>query len=549
MHTAEDWSESADVACEIGDPDLVRVRALVQSDPAPPELIAALSTHLSRPGADVELRQKQTDALRDLFDLGGCVGSMPTGEGKTLVSLLAPTLLGAERPVLILPANCRDKTRTEFAEYLADGWHVRLPTLLSYSELSLQSRERKLLELQPDLIMLDEADEARNIDGTGFGRRIRRALATLSPRPRVAILSATLIGDDLLEYWELLLWALQDKAPVPLHKAAAERWASATNRVVKGELRRKEPGALDTLPGGFHAWLRSRRGVVSGRGEICPSAIEITTWVPPISHELRQVINACAITSKRPDGERVTDWELPDLLCCLAQGFYQVWDPMPPRWWLDPRRSYLDFERAILDAQIEGFDTPAQIRDALDARPKRHIPELGNDADLVRAALANWRAVKDRFKPNAVPVWITGEIMDAVATHAGSRAGQIVWVKHKAPGHELARRGLPYFGADTQPHQHTPGAPMVCSIKAHGRGKNLQAWWRALVMHPMAKARLWEQLISREHRPGQKADTIFVEVIAGVEYHGQVLERVLKQAQADSDASGVPHKMVLAKWT
>ena len=539
--------DECSVAAEIGDPDLARVAALAPSIPAAPELIAALSRHLSRPGSDVELRQKQTEALRDLYDLGGVVGSMPTGEGKTLVTLLAPTLLGAQRPVLILPANCRDKTRTEFAEYLADGWSVRLPTLLSYSELSRQDRERKLVELAPDLLMLDEADEARNIDGTGFGRRIRRMLAAASPRPRVAILSATLIGDDLLDYWELILWALQDLAPVPLTRPVAERWASATNRVMRGELRRLEPGALDLLPGGFHRHLRTRRGVVSGRGEVCPAEIEITTWTPPISPDLRATIDACTLTSKRPDGERVTDWELPDLLCCLAQGFYQVWDPMPPRWWLDPRRAYLDFERAILDAQIEGFDTPAQIRDALDARPKRHIPELGNDADLVRKALADWRAVKDRFIPNAVPVWITGEIMDAVAAHA-NKPGQIAWVKHRAPGHELQRRGLPYFGADTQPHQHTPGAPMACSIRAHARGKNLQAWHRALVMHPMAKARLWEQLISREHRLGQREPKIFLEVIAGIEYHGQVLERVLKQAQADSEASGVPHKMVIAKW-
>lgn len=480
---------------------------------------------------------------------GRCLLGDFTVTHNTLVTLLAPTLLAAERPVLILPANCRDKTRTEYAEYLADGWNVRLPKMLSYTELSLKSREHKLLELQPDLVMLDEADEARNIDGTGFGRRIRRALATLNPRPRVAILSATLIGDALLDYWELIAWALQERAPVPLTKPVAERWAAATDRTLRGELHRKDPGALELLPGGFHHHLRTRRGMVCGRGEVCPAAIEITTWVPPISASLRQVINACTVTSKRPDGERVTEWELPDLLCCLAQGFYQVWDPMPPKWWLEPRRAYLDRERAILDAQIEGFDTAAQIRDALDARPKRRIPELGDEADDVRAALAAWREVKDRFVPNSVPVWLTGEIMDAVATKAAATPGQIVWVKHRAPGHELQRRGLPYFGADTQPHQHTPGAPMVCSIQAHARGKNLQAWWRALVLHPMANSRKWEQLISREHRPGQKASTIYVEVIAGVEYHGAVLERVLKQAQADSDASGVPHKMVLAKWT
>jgi hypothetical protein len=266
--------------------------------------------------------------------------------------------------------------------------------------------------------------------------------------------------------------------------------------------------------------------------------------VPPIDDGLRRLITTCALLGKRPDGERVTEWEMPDLQCCLAQGFYQVWDPLPPRWWLDPRRAYLEYERAVLDEQIEGFDTPSQIRDALDDRHRRPQPPAAAEA---RALLAAWRAVKDKFEPNSVPVWVTPAIMDAVVAHA-TKPGQIVWVKHRAPGIELQRRGLPYFGADTAPHQHTPGAPMCCSIPAHGRGKNLQAWWRALVLHPPAKARKWEQLISREHRPGQHAPTIFVEVIAGVEYHGQVLERVVNEAKADSDASGVPNKIVIAKW-
>ncbi len=540
-------TESSDYgpACESGDPELARVLALAHSEPATPSLITALSRHLSRPGSGCELRQKQTEALRDLHDLGGVVGSMPTGEGKTLVTLLAPTLVEAERPVLILPANCRDKTRTEFASYLAEGWHVRLPTLLSYSELSRQDRATRLIDLRPDLIMLDEADEARNVDGTGFGRRIRRSLAQLSPRPRVGILSATLIGDDLLDYWELVVWALRDQAPVPVHRASAERWASATNRTLAAELRRRPAGALASIPGGFHAHLRSRRGVVSGRGVSCPAAIEISTWVPPISPELRKTIEHCAIVGKRPDGERVTDWELPDLLCCLAQGFYQVWDPVPPTWWLQARRAWLEYERNVLDLQLDGFDTPSQIRDALDD-PRREQPPAANEA---RALLAAWRVVKDRFAPNSVPVWITGEIMDAVASYAAARPGTIVWTKHIAPGVELERRGLPYYGADTQPHEHRPaGASIACSIPAHARGKNLQAWHRALVLHPPANARKWEQLISREHRLGQQAPTIFVDVIAGVDYHGQVLERVLKGARADSDANGVPHKMLLATW-
>ena len=540
---AADWDDRG-IAARADDPDLVRILRLPRSTPASTEQILQLTRQLTRPGCGVELRQKQTEALIALRDAGGTVAVMPTGEGKTLVTLLAPTLLAAERPVLMLPANCRDKTRDEFAEYLADGWAVRLPRLLSYETLSHPKHERDLVELAPDLLMLDEADLARNVDGTGFGRRIRRALRDASPRPRVAVLSATLLTDDLLDYWELVLWALQDQAPVPTTRAVAERWASALAHDVPDGLFRTEPGALELIPGGFAAHLRGTRGVVCGRGEQCPAEITITPWVPPIPPNVRGWIEWCQDTGQRPDGEPMTEWELPDLLCTLSLGFFQIWDPLPPTWWLQPRRAYLAYERAVIEAQIDGIDTPAQVRAGLTLRDHVQPPE----ADIGRTLLAAWSAVSDRFEPNPVPVWLSGDVLDAIAAKA--RPGLIVWVKHVGPGVELARRGLPYYGADTSPQHHRPlGAPIVCSIKAHGRGKNLQHGWHdMLITHPMAKARGWEQLISRVHRPGLVAPHVGVEVITGIEYHGQVLERVYAEAERISADAGFPHKLTIAKW-
>jgi hypothetical protein len=544
------------VAALPGDPDLARVLALPRHTDAPEELVEALSRHLSRPGSDVQLRVKQAELFRALYETGGAFGAMPTGEGKGLVTLLAPTLVDAQRPVLLLPAAERGKIQSEFAEYLSDGWNVRLPHLLSYQEMTRLDRENRLWELMPDLLELDEADVARNLD-RALGRRLRRYIEGKDPRPpeerarrpwvrpRVVILSGTLITDALLDYWEMCVWALRDGAPVPSDRDGAERWACALDRTLAGELRRIDAGALASIPGGFHAWLRSTKGVVSGRGEVCPAEIVMSTWRPPLPPVLRDTIARTIASSRRPDGEPVDEWELPDVLCMLAQGFYHVWDPMPPTWWLQPRRTWYAYERAVLDAHVDGFDTAEPIRLALD-NLERPQPPAANEG---RQLLAAWRAVKDRFEPNPVPIWLDGSIMDAAAAHAHAHPGTIVWVKHVAPGIELARRGLPYYGADTRPDQHRTGGSIAAGM-SHARGKNLQrVGHRALFLHPMATARRWEQAIAREHRPGQAAPIVYVDVMTTIDYHGEVMSRVLKQARADSEASGVPQKLTLARWT
>src|SRR5690606_26323577 len=162
---------------------------------------------------------------RELHHWRGLFAPMRVGSGKTLVTLLAPTILQAQRPVLVVPGGSGlAKTREDFAAYARAGWRVTLPTLVSYTELGRPDRESRLLALRPDLLVLDEADRAGNLRAA-CTRRIRRAIEQL--RPVVAVLSGTLITDRLADYWHLLVWALGPLAPAPLHFAEAEVWAKA----------------------------------------------------------------------------------------------------------------------------------------------------------------------------------------------------------------------------------------------------------------------------------------------------------------------------------
>lgn len=535
------------------DEDFARVAALPRRPSATEADVDALSAWL-RKNPGVRLRPPQVEALRELFEARGLFAPMRVGSGKTLVTLAAAVLLQARCPVLVIPASLEEKTKAEFATYIHD-WHIRLPEIVSYQKLGHPDHEGWLERRAPDLLLLDEAHYLRNLDAA-VTRRVGRYRAA-NPAAVFAALSGTLITEKIMDYWHLLVWTLGARAPVPLSRVAAERWALAVDREV-GMLKRIAPGALDSLPGGFHGWLRASCGVVPTPGSDCPAAIHVTTWRPEIPAELRATIERVATSSMRPDGELLDEWDLPDCLCQLAQGFFYVWDPAPPDWWLRPRRGWRAYVRAVLDEHLPGFDSESPIVRALDReiKPSAEMtgPEFVETLDSTRPPahregielLQAWRAVRDEFTPNPVPVWLSDEPLRQAAAHVDRHT--LIWVKHRAAGRKLEDLGIPYFGGGTNP-EPAAGRTIALSINAHGTGRNLQAWSRSLVLTPPANAAAWEQLIGRTHRAGQRADTVRVEIIAAIPYHGEVIGRVVTEARAVQRASGFDQKLCVADWT
>lgn len=522
------------------DPELARVAALPRRAPAAEVEIEALSAFLRKRerndgGAVNRLRPAQVEALRELFECRGLFAPMRVGSGKTLVTLLAATLLDSQRPVLMVPASLRGKTRREFAAYHQD-WHVCLPRLVSYQEMGRPDREGLLVELAPDLLLLDEAHHARNLDAA-VTRRIERVIDVL--RPVVGVMSGTLITDKIMDYQHHAAWSLREGAPLPLQPSTAERWGQALDRDV-GLLKRWGLGALAELPGGYHVHFRGSRGVVPTPGSDCDASISVSVWRPETPKVLRDAIEQTATTGARPDGEPLDEWDLPDCLCQLALGFYYRWDPEPPDWWLRPRRGWRVYARAVLDEHLPGFDSEGQLVNALDHGGAE--PPAGDEG---RELLASWRAVRDEFTPNPVPVWLDPSVLEQAIKHTGR--GCLIWTRYRAVGAALESMGVPYYGAGTHPEE-AQGRTIAVSVAAHSTGRNLQAWHLSLVLTPMANAGAWEQLIGRTHRAGQRADTVEVDVIGSIPYHGEVLGRVLTEARAITKASGFEHKLVTADW-
>jgi hypothetical protein len=458
---------------------------------------------------------------------------------------------------------------------------VRMPQLISYNEISVPSnpgpncgldcdckrcrRSSRLIDRLSEypegkrVLILDEAHKAKNDDAT-CTKRIKRAIEQC--RPRVLVMSGSLITEELMHAWQFAVWALQQWAPVPLVESTAAKWAEAVDRDI-GSLRRTGAGILDELgdpndptPEGRGFWphFRSRRGVVpvvSATGDdVCHQALTISVWQPTLPLELQHLIASVAESRMRPDGELLQDLDVPEVLHDLSHGFYNVWDPLPPDWWRLPRRAWNGYVRDVLDLRLDLFDSPATIAIALDHPRSPQPPAL--DRNPLELLLA-WRAVEPLFVPNPVPVWIDPSPTIELAERVRAQPGTLCWVQQTAVGNMLAEHGVRYFGGGTDPERDAKvvrgvGEPIALQWQAFAEGFNLQhGWWRSVYSYVSKQQTVWQQTLARTHRSLQRRDCE-VEVRVAIPYHGGALSEAYGKALGTSRSGAAGHKLVDATW-
>jgi hypothetical protein len=124
----------------------------------------------------------------------------------------------------------------------------------------------------------------------------------------------------------------------------------------------------------------------------------------------------------------------------------------------------------------------------------------------------------------------------------------LVWVRYRALGEALAAAGVPYYGRETHPGAVAGARSIAVSIGAHATGSNLQAWARAIVAHPPSSAEVWEQLISREARTGQRADVVSHEILVHTDKQHERIDRARARARAIAAKSKLPQKLAYGTW-
>lgn len=479
---------------------------------------------------------------------------------NTLLTFLAPHVLEVQSPLLVVPAKLRGKTAEEFAE-LATVWKQHPAWLdigrhcVSYEKISREGGAELLAELQPDLVMLDEAHHVRNPDAA-VTRKLTQYFEK-NPRTRVMPLTGTSVKRSLLDFAHLMRWSLIELLqPLPLSHRELAAWAAVVDVIKTAEKRKpSDPAALYSLCNNEEKKLgrdgvRSavRRRIQETPGVVALEGVELDVTLNIELSAITGFNKATEQLAKQlaegalPNGDPVTDDDLSAEwrhMRTLTSGFWYLRDPKPPVEWFEAHKAWKGAARSVLRGHVPGLESEMLVAKAAAA---------GKLSAKHCEAYARWVAVRDVYKDTRDkhrPVWVDDTMIEAIAQWNMTRTG-IIWVSEIALGERLEEvLGLPYYhelGLDKSGRSIKSSRPedgsIVASVGSASEGNNLQAWSDNLIISLPPVGTVVEQLLARTHRRGQEAPEVWCEIFFGCLTEWRCWEQAMRDARAESLLEG-----------
>lgn len=478
----------------------------------------------------------QGTALKEIYEQRGGYIQLGVGHGKTLVFWLAPHVLDAQRPLMIVPAALRDDTRALFRQY-ARHWVSPKPppTIMAYSDFYRKGAVDLFERLRPDYVGVDEAHKSTNQDGT-FAQRLDR----WKQESGCTVVCGTGTGTrfSLKDFSHNITWALQEKAPLPLDFEVLDEWCDALDEKLKKKgnpfaqnKRRPYVGVLVNLADRCgvpvpewvqteqqHArWalqtrLRCTPGVIISNKSSCDQPLTIELVYAPEDEAINAAFQEFREHNEGPDGALYND---PIVLYTkerqLGCGVVQTWDPDPPEEWreaLRARNKYCAHVISHTRATYSGARTrgvkaphPCDSPDAVEAHPKYGQHE----------SILEWRRVKPLFEPKTRPTWVSASVIHAAAKYAREN-NALIWYEFEEVGAAIAAAaGITRYGPGGLDNRgrhvrNDPGGKSIAlSIDANLEGRNLQdRWHKCYIVGAPQSGRELEQLFGRIARYGQE---------------------------------------------
>lgn len=495
----------------------------------------------------------------------GLLGAIPVGGGKTLLSLLLADALNARMAVLLVPPSVRDQLLKVDIPRLRR--HFRLPLerlrVVAYSQLSDARSARVLDEIAPDVIIADEAHSLK-AKSAARTKRFRRYMVA-NPGTIFIPLSGTMTTKSIRDYAHLAECALRAGSPVPNTWPDVEEWSAALD-VRKEDDEPMPPGALlkfceeseltaypnevEAARVGYQRRLRQTPGVIVAHGDELGTSLVIRARRPAVPAAVREALARLHNTWSIGEEELEDPMAFARAARQVSFGFYYRWDWSfrggdPDEEWLAARRLWHRSIRDFLQHRAKpGMDSPLLVARACS---RRELPMLDG-------AWQQWDAVRTRRTPPTIPVWIdkfaVQNMVDWAAEKLAEGRGGIIWYEHAAIEAELAKvPEMPVFGSGMNEQLLAASAACVvaASVRAHGTGKNLQRWHTALFAIAPANATTWQQAIAREHRHGQEADEVEVDVMLHTNDLEEAFKLSLAGARYVEQTTGEKQRLLFAR--
>ena len=511
-----------------------------------------LTEELRIPGGTLCLRPEQSDALEQIREHGGGFFPIGVGFGKSFIALLAGQVLGKERTLVLAPASTLS-TLKDTELLLSEHFRVPPMRVLSFASLSRVGGSDLLEEYKPDLIVADEAHKLKHLSSV----RTRRIIRYFRDNPDTAFvaLSGTMTSKRIEDFSHLAELALRDKSPVPRDRHHLNAWSNCID--VDGQPSHRDWRLVSALSewaglGELRGPERQKRArqAFRKRLETCPGVVctrESSIGNSLLLHHIRDIEIPDVVTQALqtvstgmdPDGNVLEDdvaaWRAARQVSC---GYYYRWvwpGGVPDFDWLEARNKWRRYVSKELESRAEyGYDSPLLVA-------QRISKEAEEGRRIIHRAWLGWAAQKHKDAPPVEAVWLDYYLVDKAIKWLHDNPGSIVWYESRAMEDALQKRGVLCFGAGHQPPND--GRSCAMSIRAHGIGKNLQAWSKQLVIEPPSSGEVWEQLLGRTHRSGQEADEVEVFVIQHTESFRRALKSAKEGAEYIEDATGNKQKL------
>lgn len=589
--------------------ELGRILSLPTREPPTPEQLQGIAQELERRLGKGEvpcqcrevykrpccnhLRDVQAWCLAEGSVTKGVVANIGVGHGKSLLDLLMAMVVPVKRCVLLLvPANL--KSQLLLVDWGYYGQHWKLPNLvgnkwftpgrplmhvLSYSELSGSKSSAVLDEVAPDVILLDEAHFLKDPKAA----RTKRFFRYLREHPDTMLFewSGTLTAKSGKDWWTGSSFALKEHSPGPRDYHTQQEWSEALD---PGKLGHRPLGALEVFGKTREkAWEGYQKRVVATPGVItsgdtlsCQASLIISERKVEVPESIRKALVSLDASWDRPDGDPLVD-ALSVAKCAreIASGFFFRWrfprsEPVELiRDWLKVRKDWNREVREKLKKATVHMDSPLLLAQAaarwyegywhVSDRARTFVAPKTKDGPRPTWASPTWPDWKKIHKlvvPETEAVWIDDFLARSTADWLATTESGIAWylnpefaarvkalypaVCHCGPGREGDAKVLQLKGKEKA----------LLTIRAHGTGKNLQMFSRALVTQPPSDGKDWEQLLGRLHRQNQEADEVTFDVFRHVAPFAQAVEKARELSEYIQASWGVSQRLASrATWT